>query len=459
MLQRIGKSGGIFGIAVGAVICASAFASAVAADRFNSTNYTIDASVSNSFGGATSSTSYKMESSGGEAVIGNGQAGSYKLGQGYIAQLEKTLQLNVQPEHLLVHYPMEEPVGTRLYDNTAGVIHSSLVGSPVRGAGKIGQAVAFDGVNHYSTAGGQRTLDIDPSEAKTFSVWMKTGALPAADSHILWQNGDCKGWFLQMLTTGHLKFTFSSSDTGCTSPTYYTATAATNYADNAWHHVVATVDRSTGEIHLYVDGVLKGSTTGVDNAKSGSGGDFIVGAKWDFNDKFNGTLDEVMVLSTAYSDKAVTQLFNTQNSGVRSALIFPPLLAGTSKSVSAKAIIQTDAPGYSLALSQNNDLTSGVNTIPAITGTISTPEAWSEGTTKGLGFTLTAGANVPAKWGTSPNFNYAATPSATTSFYSRTGYTGGIKDALTIQSRVDITTAQPFGDYKNTVTYSATITP
>ncbi|PLS81519.1 hypothetical protein CYG49_01845, partial [Candidatus Saccharibacteria bacterium] len=85
----------------------------VSADRFNSTSYTIDASVSNSFGGATSSTSYRMESSGGEAVIGNGSAGSYKLGQGYVAQLEKSLELQVQPSSIAAYYHFDEKVGTK----------------------------------------------------------------------------------------------------------------------------------------------------------------------------------------------------------------------------------------------------------------------------------------------------------------------------------------------------------
>ena len=147
----------------------------VSAERFNSTNYTIDASVGNSFGGGSSASSYKLVSSGGEALVGDGSSGSYRLGSGYIAQTEKSMQLNVQPENLQLHYPIDEPVGVRLLDNTDGTGAATLVSTPSRVAGKLGQAVSFDGSTQYGTATGQRALDVDTSESRTISGWLKAG--------------------------------------------------------------------------------------------------------------------------------------------------------------------------------------------------------------------------------------------------------------------------------------------
>ncbi|MBI3889263.1 hypothetical protein HY312_01640 [Candidatus Saccharibacteria bacterium] len=136
------------------------------------------------------------------------------------------------------------------------------------------------------------------------------------------------------------------------------------------------------------------------------------------------------------------------------------LTPGISKTGTVSAQVLTDAPSYSLSLAQNNNLTSGANTIPAIsTGTIASPVAWVEGTTKGLGFTLTAAPSLPGKWGTAGNYGYAAIPSSTTTLYTRSGYTGGAQDTITVQPRVDISPSQLVGSYTNTITITATTIP
>lgn len=136
------------------------------------------------------------------------------------------------------------------------------------------------------------------------------------------------------------------------------------------------------------------------------------------------------------------------------------LTPGVSKTGAVSAQILTDAPSYSLSIAQNNNLTSGANTIPAIaSGSIASPVAWVEGTTKGLGFTLTSAPALPGKWGSSGNYGYAAFPSSTTTLYTRSGYTGGAQDTVALQPRVDITPSQLVGNYTNTVTITATTIP
>jgi hypothetical protein len=69
-----------------------------AADSFSSTSYKIDAAVGAPLGGAPASTNYKMVVSGGETATGKSTSSSYKLTYGYVAQLEKGIQLtNLTP--------------------------------------------------------------------------------------------------------------------------------------------------------------------------------------------------------------------------------------------------------------------------------------------------------------------------------------------------------------------------
>ena len=136
------------------------------------------------------------------------------------------------------------------------------------------------------------------------------------------------------------------------------------------------------------------------------------------------------------------------------------VVPGASNTATLTSNILTDAPSYGLSIAQNANLTSGANSIPAISpGTIATPVLWSEGTTKGLGFTLISGPSIPAKWGTVGAYNYAAIPGADTTFYTRSGFTGGAQDTVVLQPRLDVASSQTSGSYSNTVTITATLVP
>ena len=132
---------------------------------------------------------------------------------------------------------------------------------------------------------------------------------------------------------------------------------------------------------------------------------------------------------------------------------------GTSSNATVTASVITDAPDYTLAVNQNNNLTSGGNTIAAVSGSIASPVTWVEGTTKGLGFTLvsTNATAIPGTW--SSGNAYAAFPGTSTTFYTRNGFSGGATDTLTMRVKIDVPTSQVPATYTNTVTWVGTTIP
>jgi len=134
------------------------------------------------------------------------------------------------------------------------------------------------------------------------------------------------------------------------------------------------------------------------------------------------------------------------------------VIPGTSNTATLTANTLTDAPGYSLAISQNNDLTNGVTTIPPVGGSIAVPALWNEGSTKGLGFTQTTPAN-PSQWGSPGSYKYAAFPGSPTTFFTHSGFTGGAQNTVVLQPRLDVLSSQLSGAYANTVTLTATLIP
>lgn len=121
--------------------------------------------------------------------------------------------------------------------------------------------------------------------------------------------------------------------------------------------------------------------------------------------------------------------------------------------------VTTDAAnGYSLAANYSGQMSSGVYDIDDFSGTIASPAAWSgncpTNSQCGFGFTVSAGTNVEAKWGSGAN--YAGFPGAATEIHQKTGYTGGASDTTSVRYRADVLNTQASGAYQTTVTYTVT---
>lgn len=434
-------------ISILAVVVAVFVFQSVQADRFTSTSYLIDASVLNEFGGSDSSTSYQLVSSGGENVVGDGAGGSYKVGMGYVAQLEKSLTLTVQPSGLVAAYPLEETSGTLLTDQSMYNADGSMLGTLSSTTGKIGNALTLDGSTQAVTVPVNTQTQL--SSTGTVEIWVKTSDATSQRAAISKANNFWLG--LNLGKPAVYDWTLAQ-----------TTTDTTSVADGGWHHLAMTLDAgATNGSKLYVDGVEKQVFTWTPLAQDRKP---VIGANHDggstYSQYFAGTVDHAKVFSRILSSDEIRAEYNAQNASIASGLSLGTIAAGVSNSVLSDAIVRTDAAGYTLAVSQDHDLTNGSFTIPAISGSIASPVAWSEGTTKGLGFTLTAtnATAIPGGWGSGSN--YAAFPGTATTFYTRTGLQSG-DDYLTLRLKADVASTQVATPtpYTNTITVVGTITP
>lgn len=161
------------------------------------------------------------------------------------------------------------------------------------------------------------------------------------------------------------------------------------------------------------------------------------------------------ILGAGYTSQLQQSIQLTAGSNVS----IPTVTPGVSQTASTVLSVTTDAPSYNILVSQDHNLQSSLYNIPGVSGSIASPVTWAEGSTKGLGFTLTTtnATAIPAKWNSGNA--YAAMPASATTFYQRTGYGGGQTDTLTVRFRLDVTPSQPTDSYSNTATWTATIVP
>jgi hypothetical protein len=415
-----------------------------------STNYRLDPDAMNTAGGLGTSSSYKLLSSVGESLIGNGEGGSYKLTSGYISQLQQSIELSVNPSGLMAYYPMDTNLGTRIYDTTSNNRHGTMQNGPTWTTGKIGNALQFNGSNTYV-----QPFALTFPSGFSWGAWINPGNV--AGSGVVLGAGDSTYNSLQVTTNKlNSQLYINGSNRAISS--------ASNLSNGTWYFVMVTYNGSS--VNMYINGAADGTpVTGISGSLQHTDGtDLNIGRRDPSGAAgyFNGKIDEVMIYNRGLTSDEVRDIYNAQSAGVRSALTLPSVTPGASQTVDSDITVLTDAGGYDLAIQQNNNLkhTDNSTTISAISsGDIITPATWTEGTTKGLGFTLKSGVSLPAKWGTTPNFKYSAIPGSSTTFYSRTGLSGGAKDAMVMQHRLDVATSQKSGAYTNTVTITATTKP
>jgi hypothetical protein len=436
-----------------------------AADLLHSTDYQLDPDVADNFGGTNNSTDYQLTDSGGEAAVGAGSSQSYQLSQGYQASLPQSISLSVLPDSTLAYYPMDTGTGDEAYDVSANSNNGAIMGSPSWVAGKIGDGLALNGSTQYISIPTSST----DSQTGTMSIeaWVKLTNYTNTNEIISKTTGSgATNNTFELRTqasTGDLQFL--GYDTALE-----TVTSTSAVPTGGWHQVAVSKTGSTAT--LYIDGVPVGS--GSVGTTTSNSNNMLIGARNDLTSStfLTGSIDEVRLYSRTLSTAEVAGDYSAGQSGLEFAQTMPPLTPGTSVTYSTDCVVRTDAAGYQLSIQQPSLLlnSDSVTTLPAISGaTIGSPQPWTEGTTKGFGFTVTGGTDLESSWGTGP-YNYAAVPSTDTVFHSRQSSSSssaspyyappdGTPEVTTLQFRADAATSQKAGTYTATIIYTATLVP
>jgi len=113
-----------------------------------------------------------------------------------------------------------------------------------------------------------------------------------------------------------------------------TITSTTAINDGKWHHIAATRSAYTGQMQLYVDGVLQASAIGPFGPKTASP-DLCLGAIQSGGGYFNGTIDDVQIFNRVLSQSEVSVVMN--QSLVLNALGSTNLIAGQTLTFSNSA--------------------------------------------------------------------------------------------------------------------------
>ncbi|MES2780897.1 MAG: IPT/TIG domain-containing protein, partial [Bacteroidota bacterium] len=256
-----------------------------------------------------------------------------------------------------------------------------------------GNALHFDGSNDYVNINNPISGDF------TIEYWMQTTQVGAAGT--AWaagkgivdaEVGGIVNDFGTSLVGNKLFFGVGSPSTG----TDINVQSISNVNTGKWTHVAATRVRATGELKLYINGMLEGTVTGSTNALTSPA--FIrFGSLQTNNNFYTGKLDEVRIWNVARSEAEIRNTMQTALTGTETGLnsYYPfnqGIPAGNNTTVTAiTEIVSTNAvalTNFTLTGATSNWVNSDAMDIPVIHNF--TPASGATGETitiKGIKFT------------------------------------------------------------------------
>ncbi|MEZ0297551.1 MAG: LamG-like jellyroll fold domain-containing protein, partial [Candidatus Methylacidiphilales bacterium] len=176
-------------------------------------------------------------------------------------------------------WKFDETSGTSVEDASGNANNGATILSPSWVTGVIRNALQLSGSGQYITVPNSASLQIGASSF-TISAWFKAPQYNLAAPILSKCKTDSTGFhglYLGLDPSGSLEFRFGANVTTKDELAFCTDNT---FTDNAWHQVIVSVDRTTQQAQIIVDGVvrtlrLEASSLGSISTASGSNGTVV----------------------------------------------------------------------------------------------------------------------------------------------------------------------------------------
>ena len=224
---------------------------------------------------------------------------------------DQTFTTSALDTSLIASWKFDENTGTIASDSSGNGNDGTISGGAAWTAGKIGNALSFDGINDYVDAGNKPGLQI--REAISLEGWIKINDLSVSS--------DLFGRGHGLSSGNHGYFvTYYSATKSLYFDTYSTTTRdalrkTDAIVDNNWHHIAATWDGTTSANgkKLYIDGVLVAQKTSAIASMGNPAYNFRIGIDSIDSRPAKANIDEVKVYNRALLASEILAEYNAGN--------------------------------------------------------------------------------------------------------------------------------------------------
>lgn len=213
----------------------------------------------------------------------------------------------------VAYFKFDETSGNSAFNNVQGNA-TALDFTPTWNAGISGNSIVLTGSPisqrlmqpHYSL------LNIG-NQSFSFDLWLKSAGGSAVDWYVFHKGthvantttGATGKWYGLQYKNGILTFGIDDNVTKTTIDF-----SASQYFNNQWTYIACVRDMTADKLYLYINGVLKGQTT--DNTGDiNETGDLLIGNRnVNFDNPFNGNLDEFSIYKDALTAEEILENYN-----------------------------------------------------------------------------------------------------------------------------------------------------
>ena len=203
----------------------------------------------------------------------------------------------------IAHWKLDDGTGMTAVDSEGGH-DGTLTNGPVWVAGQIGDALNFPGNDDYVNVPHNDALSLTDM---TISLWLKATALNNVYQALLRKKQQAN----YQLATVDNEIWFEFND-GSGMVQFKATTAA--LTTNQWYHVAVTLDDTTGDVNIYVDGALKFSDTTTRHPLPNTEPLTIGGVAGSLA-PWPGVLDDIRLFDYALSATEISDLFTAGSGG------------------------------------------------------------------------------------------------------------------------------------------------
>jgi hypothetical protein len=205
------------------------------------------------------------------------------------------------------------PTGAAITDssgnNNSGLVVNANGAGMASQAGKIDQAMNFDGVDDYVNVGNGTSFNVGNS--LTIEAWINPSNLSGRRTIFSTMANTLPGSFELEVGTGN----GGVNRVGVITPSVWNAETNNNaISTSTWQHIVYTRDGvSAGNQKIYVNGILQPLITDTPVTFLDNASPKLIGARTASAQRFAGMIDEVAVYNRALTQAEVTSRFNSGN--------------------------------------------------------------------------------------------------------------------------------------------------
>src|SRR5262245_27722858 len=239
---------------------------------------------------------------------------------------------------LVAYWKFDEGSGTTATDSSGNGNIGTLVNGPLWTAGRVGNALYFDGIDDNVTVPDSASLHL--STAFTLSVWVNPASTFTDFRSILVKN---YSYYLYASVAGYCGD--GTPLGGFSGATNTTVCQPSPLPINTWTHLAVTYNGST--LTFYRDGVAV-STSSASGTLSPTTGTLQIGGS-QFGEYFKGLIDEVRIYNRALNATEIQTVYQ-QDSGTQVQTVATPVISpsGGNYTGSVPVTMQTATSGSSI---------------------------------------------------------------------------------------------------------------